>query len=57
MTFVFSPVFLDFFKSMFFQILTLSGPAFIVVRQAAGGGGGGSEAQMPKIKVNINRLK
>ena len=28
----------------------LSGPAFSVVRQARGG----SEAQMPKIKVNIN---
>ena len=36
--------------------LTLSGPAFSVVRQA-GGGGGGSEAQMPKMKVNINQLK
>ena len=34
--------------------LTLSGPAFSVVRQARGGG---SEAQMPKIKVNINWLK
>ena len=34
--------------------LTLSGPAFSVVRQA---GGGGSEAHMPKIKVNINQLK
>ena len=33
--------------------LTLSGPAFSVVRQARGG----SEAQMPKIKVNINQLK
>ena len=33
--------------------LTLSGPAFSVVRQARGGGGG-SEARMPKIKVNIN---
>ena len=33
--------------------LTLSGPAFSVVRQARGG----SEAQMPKIKVNITRLK
>ena len=33
--------------------LTLSGPAFSVVRQARGG----SEAQTPKIKVNINRLK
>ena len=30
--------------------LTLSGPAFSVVRQARGG----SEARMPKIKVNIN---
>ena len=36
------------------RILTLSGPAFSVVRQARGGG---SEAQMPKIKVNINQLK
>ena len=36
--------------------LTLSVPAFPVVRQA-GGRGRGSEAQMPKIKVNINRLK
>ena len=35
------------------QFLTLSGPAFSVVRQARGG----SEAQMPKIKVNINQLK
>ena len=34
--------------------LTLSGPAFSVVRQARGGG---SEALMPKIKVNINWLK
>ena len=34
--------------------LTLSGPAFSVVRQALGEG---SEAQMPKIKVNINQLK
>ena len=34
-------------------LLTLSGPAFSVVRQARGG----SEAQMPKIKVNINQLK
>ena len=33
--------------------LTLSGPAFSVIRQARGG----SEAQMPKIKVNINQLK
>ena len=33
--------------------LTLSGPAFSVVRQARGG----SEAQMPKIIVNINWLK
>ena len=33
--------------------LTLSGPAFSVVRQARVG----SEAQMPKIKVNINQLK
>ena len=32
------------------RVLTLSGPAFSVVRQARGG----SEAQMPKIKVNIN---
>ena len=32
--------------------LTLSGPDFSVARQV-----GGSEAQMPKIKVNINRLK
>ena len=39
------------------QILTLSGPAFSVVRQARGGGGGGSEARMPKIKVNTNWLK
>ena len=36
-----------------FTFLTLSGPAFSVVRQARGG----SEAQMPKIKVNINQLK
>ena len=36
-----------------FHRLTLSGPAFSVVRQARGG----SEAQMPKIKVNINQLK
>ena len=35
-------------------ILTLSGPAFLVVRQARGGG---SEARMAKIKVNINLLK
>ena len=35
--------------------LTLSGPAFSVVCQA--GGGGDSEAQMPKIKININQLK
>ena len=35
--------------------LTLSGPAFSVVRQARGGRG--SEARMPKIKVNINPLK
>ena len=35
--------------------LTPSGPAFSVVRQAWGGGG--SEAQIPKIKVNINQLK
>ena len=35
-------------------LLTLSGPAFSVVRQSRGGG---SEAQMPKIKVNINWLK
>ena len=35
------------------QALTLSGPAFSVVRKARGG----SEAQMPKIKVNINQLK
>ena len=34
-------------------LLTLSGPAFSVVRQAQGD----SEAQMPKIKVNINQLK
>ena len=42
-----------------FKILTLSGPVFSVVHQArgGGGGGGGSEARMPKIKVNINRLK
>ena len=33
--------------------LTLSGPAFSVVRQARGG----SEAWMPKLKVNINWLK
>ena len=33
--------------------LTLSGPAFSVVRQARGG----SEARMAKIKVNINLLK
>ena len=38
------------------EFLTLSGPAFSVVRQARGGGGG-SEAQMPKIEVNINQLK
>ena len=39
--------------------LTLSGPAFSVVRQAGRGRGEevGSEAPMPKIKVNINRLK
>ena len=36
-----------------YQCLTLSGPAFSVVRLARGG----SEAQMPKIKVNINQLK
>ena len=34
--------------------LTLSGPAFSVVSQARRGG---SEAQMPKIKVNVNQLK
>ena len=33
--------------------LTLSGPAFSDARQARGGGGG-SEAQTPKIKVNIH---
>ena len=33
--------------------LTLSGPAFSVIREAQGG----SEARMSKIKVNINRLK
>ena len=38
------------------DILTLSGLAFSVVRQA-GGGGGGSEAQITRIKVNINQLK
>ena len=38
--------------------LTLSGPAFSVFRQAGGGGGGGgTEAQMPKIKVNVDQLK
>ena len=37
------------------QPLTLSGPAFSVVRLARGGEG--SEARMPKIKVTINRLK
>ena len=36
------------------EILTLSGPAFSVVRQARRGG---SEARMPKIKVNMNWLK
>ena len=35
------------------SILTLSCPAFSVVRHARGG----SEARMPKIKVNINGLK
>ena len=34
------------------QKVTLSDPAFAVVRQAQGG----SEARMPKIKVNANRL-
>ena len=42
-----------FIISFFLDGLTLSGPAFSVVRQARGG----SEAQMPKIKVNINQLK
>ena len=37
-----------FLMTITFQILTLSGPAFSVVRRA------GSEARMPKIKVNIN---
>ena len=41
-----------FFLS-YINFLTLSGLAFSVVRQARGG----SEAQMPKIKVNINQLK
>ena len=45
-----------FFWETFWSIsLTLSGPAFSVVRQAQGGRG--SEAQMRKIKVNINWLK
>ena len=47
---------LDYKHLMEFQLaslLTLSGPAFSVVRQARRG----SEAQMPKIKVNINQLK
>ena len=39
------------------QDLTLSGPAFSVVRQARGSEAQGSEAQMPKIEVNINQLK
>ena len=47
------------FKEIGFKIeiktnLTLSGLAFLVVRQARRGG---SEAQMPKIEVNINQLK
>ena len=37
----------------FLSSLTLSGPAFLVVRQARGG----SETRMAKIKVNINLLK
>ena len=44
-------------RSGVFGCLTLSGPAFSVVRQARRGGEGGSEARMPKIKVNINWLK
>ena len=32
--------------------LALSGPVFSVIHQARGGGG--SEAQMPKVKVNLN---
>ena len=46
------------------NFLTLSGLAFSVVRHARGcvcvcwgGGGGGWEAQMPKIKIFVNRLK
>ena len=42
--------------------ITVSGPAFSVVRHAGGGGEGGrvergAEAQMPKIKVYINRIE
>ena len=49
----------SFGKKFLFQAaicngLTLSGPAFSVVRQP---GGEGSETRMPKIKVNINWLK
>ena len=44
---------LTFFDNKGVSLLTLSGPAFSVVRQARGG----SEAQMPKIKVNIDQLK
>ena len=42
-----------------FIILNLSGSAFSIVHKAGGGGGGGggSEARIPKIKVNIYRLK
>ena len=45
--------------SLLFSFLTLSNPAFSVVRQAGGGGGGGggSEARMPEMKFNINQLK
>ena len=41
----------------FIWLLTLSGLAFSVVRQARGGGLRGPEAQMPKIKVNITLIE
>ena len=41
----------------FLHFLTLSGPAFSVVRQVGGGGGGELRGPDAKNQVNINQLK
>ena len=47
---------LDPMRTREVKIFTLSGPAFSVIHPAWRGAGG-SEVRMPKIKLNINRLK